>query len=175
MYKLSKQSEFFNDFKFVLAARSLDPIKPVFNHVFVDDDAIVCTDSRRLHMLTKDIRETTGLDNGFYEVVKETKSQIWLDKAEVAGDFPNYKQVIPDIEKNDYLISEWEVQPITSNSRSISNFFTGFFKKFAKQIILNIDFLKPLNDHFSIYASEPMSPVLFVNETKKAVLMPIQV
>lgn len=100
MIRLEKRSPMFQELSFVLRARATDTIKPCYNHLYVekeeDKTKLICTDARRLHMLT--IEDDDIFQAGFYEVVKHNKSELIINF--IGNDnfqFPNYRQTMPDL------------------------------------------------------------------------------
>ena len=115
----------------VIHAAATDPIKPAFNGVYVAPDAIAASDSRRLSM----VPFNSGVKDGAIiplDLVKSATGSITIsgDKAAsitdfgyitmklVDGQFPNYKQVIPDDLKTATIMSgsalDWkELKSIT--------------------------------------------------------------
>lgn len=95
MAKIEKHHPNFIGLKWVLKARGKDKSKPVFMLLYVKDEEMVCSDGYRLH-----ISKISGLENGFYEVVKVSESVIYLEKNnDESLRFPDFQSVVkPDSE-----------------------------------------------------------------------------
>jgi hypothetical protein len=157
----------FDEFKFVLKASDKNSVGN-YNQLFINDGDIVCTDGRRLHLYKTD----AIFENGVYEIIKNTKSKIVLNKLDSPIPFPNYKSVIPDITGKEADL-EFDVIRITKDACLA-------LYKIIKQcdVCLNIDFIKDACSHDAsfFYATGPLNQVLFKfhNETCLAVIMPLR-
>jgi len=135
----------FNDVKFLLKASSNDSIKkPVFQKVFIDtnennETVLVCTDSMRLHIIKDSFEFFKDCENGLYDVIKNDAKEIVLNRYEKDDlQFPNYKQVIPEI-----VGSRLIEMPSKNISFFAGHIYKSFYNTFPSSmgIIVNTDFL----------------------------------
>lgn len=171
-----EQKQAVEKINFVIAARSKDKIIPIFAYIYVDDENVVCTDSRRLHILKKEDFTCFFEKNGFYEVIKATKKEIILNYAgdvNEIGVFPNYNQVL------------WEKEDA---SKSIEITFSeasagaiAFYRIMHDlEFCLNPDFIYDAigwtDAEWTVRRKESyMSSVIFESGVMTAVIMPILV
>ncbi len=137
--KFSKGEIGFDAIHFVLQAQSKEDIKEVFTLLYVDDENLVCTDSKRLHLCSKkDIFD--DMEKGFYSIEKCNTKEITLIKIEEEKEpiFPIYKQVIPvnDVELTEEIVlhSKEEI-PFSKSLRQIYNLCLVNYK-YVKDISL---------------------------------------
>ena len=74
MIKITKKEKDFAAFRFLLKARDKKKMNLLFTCLFSDGENAVCTDSRRLHMITLD----RDLPAGVYDVITSTNNDIVL-------------------------------------------------------------------------------------------------
>lgn len=103
MIRLAKTNELFSAVRWVTLARSTDgAARPALLYVKIEADRFLATDGHRLHMYTPgpytDLAQEIGAP-GLYEVIKCTKSEVFLESALDAPDYPQYERVIPDTSK----------------------------------------------------------------------------
>ena len=120
-----------------------------------------------MHWFTHGLIKTT-FKPGFYKVLKNTKTLIQLDKVENAGNFPKWRDIIPDHKK--YFIHHTETWPlIVADLGSLG-------------IGVNTLFLEPLGlfyDKVKVYFGEPDRPIKIDVDTNDlcqglhAVIMPV--
>lgn len=170
---ITKNHKEFKSIEFVNKARSRDKIKPIFTILNFDNGKVMASDSRRLHISQTEIEE-----NGFFEVVKATKSEIILVESGIQGQFPNVDQIIYSDEKiKDCEFSQEKVE--------ISPLY-GFFKVTAvllralsSKMMINLDYVKDaLQDYAGAVTiicnpNDAMTPIQFNYDNGKAVIMPI--
>jgi DNA polymerase III sliding clamp (beta) subunit (PCNA family) len=182
MQRLEKRYNGFQEISFVLRAAAKDKTKPIFTCLYVElnekgEKVFVCTDSKRLNLFVDSEGYFSEWEVGFYEIIKNTKSEIVLNHTECEYQFPNYKQIIPQESK------VFAVFNCRANIQ-ISKFYQGFYETFSgKSIGMNNDFLNDaLIDGEIVNCSTNenmnyccMSPILFNYENNcKALVMPIQ-
>ena len=106
-----KQPESFSLLSWVLSARnkiSLVGKSELFQYLFVDQGELICTDSARMHIIKKNEKEFLdigiNLEDGWYNVIRQTKTEIFLEKEEI--DFTqvqtvDFRSVIPEYPENE--------------------------------------------------------------------------
>ena len=151
--------------KFVLRAVSKDPIKPAFTKLLSDKGVIVGCDSRRLHTA-----EVT-LPDGFYDVIKNTASEIILEQTEFDGQYPNYKQVLCSDRENFVPLKKFDSK-FTGGAQTI-------FQIAQAGYCVNTNFIedacKDAGDMRVSFGEGADSPVVILNELGRAVIMPIAI
>lgn len=169
--KFSKGDAFFDAIYFVLQARSTDDIKEVFTFLYVDDENIVCTDSKRLHLCSRKDDFLSDMEKGLYAVEKCTTKEITLIKVEQEFCFPNYKQVIPSCDAE-------VIEEINLNHKEEISFSKSLYKIYQKCFI-NYKFIKDISliGTFKVSFYGEKSPIIFESTDfpfyAMAVIMPI--
>jgi len=187
MIKINKtQRQLFYSVEFVLRARSKNEVRQqVFSLLYADEEKIVCTDSRRMHLADNPVFEDKPIfAPGLYEVVKNSGGEIALNliPEHDAPQFPNYKQILNEEQKEKATV-KWNSMTGVSMAASIL-----FRKVIESSHYLNLDFvtdvLKPYDKKschlmFTVHYKDDMSAVKFENSedgrTLTALVMPIQV
>jgi len=97
MVMVTKEDSNFQNLRWVGLARGLDEFRPVLTHLNVTDNAMVCTNGHRLHI----VRGKPGIEIGFYIFKKFGKTEIWLEKSDEKIMYPDYERALgkPDIKK----------------------------------------------------------------------------
>lgn len=173
-----KNEKNFEDIYFVLKARVLKAYNPIFTLLFVDEENLICTDSKRLHLFTKTKEELIQLKNGLYEVIECNTSKIILSLCEDQNQkFPNWKQVIPE-----KTLTKASQNIIWNPTLGISKAITILLRAINETNYININYLKDIlqpitksnAQEFEIFLpKEKYKPILFTSKQRKAVLMPI--
>jgi len=185
------QRPVFDNMKYVLKARSKDTIQPLFNMVYIskEDKAIICTDSRRLHLWNFQENESyfENYESGMYDVIKSDAKEICLDlNSEYScSNFPNYKQIMP---VENLLVEVIKTSFNNKSFNTIGRFYQAFYKMFTAEdsgIVLNSKFFDDAfysDLEFSIQVLKEQAenglylrPVVFnLDNILKALVMPIQ-
>jgi hypothetical protein len=131
MLTLTKKSKFFDEMKFATDALQNTKLKKRMPFIFIDDENVVCTNSRCLNFFKKP--KNFPYENGLWEIKKNLKTKIILMKMDYRN-FPNYEHVIP---KN-YKVSYDILYSSLYTDASI------IIKKMPETNGLNVDYLKGL-------------------------------
>jgi len=144
-------------------AKKGDFPKPYAGHVMNDGEYWWATDGHRLHGLDLD-----GFgDPGVYKVVKNTKSQVILQKTEKT-DFPDINAVWPA--HNDYT----EIDCYSSQGTSVA--YTKIVRQLESAQTLNYEYINDvLCDDFQAFIYGTDKPVAFLNTNKLALVMPMMI
>lgn len=165
MIRIGKKEPDFMAFKFVLRAKTDDPFIPVFTCLFSDGKNAVCTDSRRLHIITL-IRD---VPDGLYDVIMSTAKEIILEKSTVDGQFPDYKEILYKGKIDSQPLSVWSKR--SSGARTL-------FDIMSKGVCVNPEYVKHACDDGGelkvIIPKLATSPVQITNDFGIAVIMPIR-
>ena len=157
MFKITKNEEGFQAMRWLLRARGTDRNEPVFTGVYFDEENIVCSDTKRLHLIpnTTDTR-------GLLSVVVNTAKEIILD-GDIQGQFPPYKAILPKKQNNVITLK---------SSPSVA-----MFQIAQKNVCVNFKFLEDALDDFGpakcVFIDEPRAPIVITGETKTAIIMPL--
>ena len=183
MLILEKRSPLFNDLKFVLKALAKDKARPLFSKVQIEDSdenckMLVCTDTKRMHIMYDHTGLVEGYENGQYDVIKNDAKQIILNYSPEQTTFPNFKQIIP-------APSEHRAD-FTAGLATPSKIFKFFYKTFPESSLgLNMDFINDaiingrtltvqFNNQDKYSEFNYMTPMLLeYDQYLKAVIMPI--
>jgi len=165
MIRITKNEKDFDALRFVLRAVGKDPIKPAFTKLLSDNGVIVGCDSRRLHTAA------VTLPDGFYEVIKNTASEIILEQTEFDGQYPNYKQVLCSDRENFVPLKKFDSK-FTGGAATI-------FQIAQAGCCININFVEDAckdagDTKVSFGESAVDSPVVILNDLGRAVIMPIK-
>jgi len=165
----------FDHCKFVLRARSTDAdeLRFVLKRLHVTADYFEATDGHRLHRATFNFPAKVGL----YEILKSTKTEIWLERTE-GEKFPDSYSVVEDAKKKCTIrkvsvegsIKQYSIKLFTL-IRSLP-FQTCFEIKYYRDIIFEeIDIM----DVFISKYKNPRDPIYFKDRdgVREALLMPI--
>ena len=90
--EITKRWDSFDKIHFVSAAVSKDTIRPVLQYIYVENGVATATDGFRLH-------EVTGvdLDDGYYSVIKRSKSSVLLQPVESGKEYPATQGIRPNL------------------------------------------------------------------------------
>ncbi len=179
-FKKSKNEVEFNLIKFILSAlpKNKEILGPrTLKHVYADESVIVSTDSKRLHMITNKSGDGYLLEPGLYEVVKNIKSNIVLNKVETDLTYPNYKQVIPKSYTSKWVFQKW-VRAVEVYTFIIKNHKNSIDPDFVRDLYK----LSPDTGlKWEILFDEEYSPIVFtaIDDLFKeyeptAIIMPIE-
>ena len=130
------------------------------DHVLNDGDLWWATDGHRLHCLDLDGFGAPGV----YKVIKNTKSQTILQKADKPlREYPNVNMVWPEHHNFSKLFHY-----CPDDQSHVSGTFAGIVRAMPEDQILNYDYVSDvLCDDFTCYIyNEPNLPVAFENSNK---------
>jgi len=142
---------------FVAGAVSKDKTRATLQHVYSTGSEIAATDTHRCHTADVELKE------GFYKVLKLTKTVVQLVKVEDPGVFPDYKRIIPTADKLVAFKSNGQALRHAEVTRALGNGAIDF-KYFC-------DACPPCMTHYQI--TDMFSPVLFTSKEMTSVVMPI--
>lgn len=168
----------FKSLLWVSIARSKDDDRFILQHLHVErngiDYHIVATDGKRLHvgtfapgMFDDDISE---IEPGEYEVIARNAKKIVLARADDAGDYPNWKQLMPE---------EIPVMREVVTRASISRLGIRSGVLLATDFVLDAcgfgnGFGKNDSVHVEFASERPGGPFLIQHELGKAIVMPLR-
>ena len=90
MIKFTKFHPRFDSLHLVARAVAKKDARFWLKYIYVDDESIVATDGHRMH-ITKNLAGDK-LEPGFYEILKLTKTMVWIGKTNVDAIYPDYRQ-----------------------------------------------------------------------------------
>jgi len=174
MIKFDRSQEDFYRILFVVSA--LDP-KDYRDHVTYlkcENNVIVGTDSKRLH-------ETrllyTELPDGYYEIVKKTKTTLIIDKVKELDEaqYPNYSDMLNGKgsgEKIEYKHND------DYKTIELASLLSADIARAMGQTALNFryveDIVKSHENYFDVYVKDSDSPVVFKSFAVRACIMPLR-
>lgn len=184
--EINKDKKFdpeFDNFKWVLKSRSenKDYIKPIFNKVLIDEENIVCTNTRIMFIIPN-LVYGEKLKSGLYSIATNNNKEINLIEYITTDQFPNYKNVLPK-EKNIKLVYSAKTG---FRESTIPKLYKSFYKSFPKETLaFNIKYFELALgkcDFFEFYVSMDKegkfintAPILIKSEKREAIIMPIQI
>jgi len=180
MIRLTKDSETFTGVKFVIAA--LDKNKDAFPHkknLYVKDGVMTGTDGKRLHQFNEnelfpDARpwERSTFENGYYEVVKNNKSEVIIEKIDLDYDYPDYE---------DAGIF-WELQEakkIIQPAENPDTFYSSIVRVMDETVSVKHVYINDCLclDEFTAWIAENSAekPLILTNGSKRAAIMPYRI
>lgn len=135
---------------------------------YFDENKIITSDSRRLHIVEHDLDFSQGL----FKVEKAGTKYIITEKMD--GIFPNYRQIEERAEKSDYTYID------TFDSGNIDGSVSKTL--FLSKVCLNYTFIKDIffkGATWDFYCSDEATPVKFESQISSykltAYIMPIQI
>lgn len=165
LFTIGKNDKCFSEFRF--AAMVLNKKS---NHIFkrvlkVDQDSVTGTDGDRLHTA-----KTVSCEvKGFFEVVQNTKSLMTLKQV----DDINYPDCGPifEYDTKGHFIKTDDVKQDDEN-----NFAMLLHRINNNSIVINPAYVKDIMsfDSFKVSVSAHNEPVVFINGTKRAYVMPVK-
>ncbi len=175
--EIGKDDKYMSAWQFVIAARSKDTTRFACQSILVQENRIVATDGKRLHVAYYDNPLDSTYTPGLYEVVKANKSTILLLKKEKDDTFfpSRWQEVIPHYQT---------FYPVRTGYAYPSRFVELILGLLGKHSIsLVCEYLKPLSaidGVWQVFFGDSEQPVRFVSEYNKhmkyrleAVIMPI--
>jgi len=163
-----KHSEHFNALKFVAKAvakfKGQDQ-RDHLNNIYCDGLRIMATNGHRLHVYEQPEPETPPLDPGYYEILKNTKTELRLLPVQIDQEYPDIMRIMPSNEGLEGFDAK-----------------SSLFGKFAQVIrslnegSINTDYFKAAlegTDICMFKATDGASPILLKGGFLTAVIMPI--
>jgi hypothetical protein len=133
------------------------------NNIYCIGPEIIATDGHRCHVYTP---EDNPLEAGYYEVIKNTKTELRLVRIECDSEYPEIKRVIP---------AKDGAVPFEDKS-SIYGKFAQVVRA-MEQGSINTDYLADaLSGEPGMFykVTDHLSPVLFFGATTLSVVMPLR-
>lgn len=164
------------DFGFVAKAVSTDETRYFLNNVYCEENKLIATDGRRMHIL-----DLKGNPYGFeekkhYRVLKTTLTIVWFaELSEAPGDFPNWKRVIPE-RKTAEKTFKYESATSTDFYGEGYQQITKLIRNIPAQNCLNLKFVQDLkkSTEWTVYTYGTNKPIEFVSDELTAIIMPMQ-
>ncbi len=153
---------------FVAAAMSKDETRYALNFIYSTGERIVATDGHRCHLYAP---EDCPLEEGFYKVMKRTKTVIDLLKTEVDGQYPDFDRIIP---KDEGLVgfSTYTMEATNNAPLKLAEVLRGMATS-----AISIDFFLDAINHESISmfrSGDGFEPIKFKGGFLTAVIMPLR-
>lgn len=166
LYKIYNKDIRFFDLKFVLKARlqGKDNFKPFFRCIKIEDEKIIGTDSRRMHIIT--IKDH-GFQPGIYEILVNQKNEIIMHESSDGFTWPKWELIIP---------KDYKKRNTTKYTDDISGPIQ-LFRILPEQIGIKFYYLQDLDRYnsWTVYIPKALEPVIFESDKKMAVIMPFKV
>ena len=180
-YLISKGGGAAEDFAFLIQALSNDETRPMLNLIHIEQAGgktiCVTTDGSRLHKIEFPI-EMADVPAGDYSV-RSSVAGIILVPYEEGGEFPLWRKVIPENQKNHFKIV---LAANASKKKASMSFSTSVFKiSQTTGACINIKYLEDLISHnfsdtpWDIHFGDTKTPVVFIQGNRQAVIMPMSV
>lgn len=127
-------------------------------YIRIEADHIVATDGHRLHVLYCE----HSFEQGYYEVIKNTKTKLILVKAENEISFPKWQDIVP------HHSHSFELMSGVSYMERFTEKAIGCLA--IKGIALRLEYFKPfieMDKDWKIFYGDPDRPVRFIAYDKK--------
>jgi hypothetical protein len=151
-------------------AISKDDTRKALQHLYCDGENLVATDGKILVAVA-----CSDLDEGYYDLTKskiDKRTVLTVTPADVDKEFPNYKQVIPDIAAMKHFNVEFDTDtPLYPELFALGMEFA------LAGILLSDQMLDAVIDTFASFTvsfSDSTKPVVFHNDTMQIVIMPLR-
>ena len=166
-FTLKNHGQNFTNIKFVASVTDKKNDNPLKRIIKVNGHCFLATDGSRLHHA---IVANHNLPNGWYEVVRNTKTIIHLKQVD-ALDFPDVKfpfQESRNINPKQYYEFDFD------ENWGIDNVIFEVARHTPEDFVFNISFFEPLlDDHWNVQVpSEEPKMLIAKNNTKTALIMP---
>lgn len=138
-------------------------------HIKVSDGTGHATDGRRAHIVNE-----MGIEDGFYKIVKTTKTKAEYYKIYEDHDYPNLNMIF-DKKKTCHFIHESGL-----GGEFIPTLYATIIRNMPEEMLLDYDYLRDacstMNDIKLLIpaSSNEWSPLFIENGTKQAVIMPLK-
>jgi hypothetical protein len=183
--ELKKNDQGFKEIKWIAKGLTTDKEdKRVFiNHVYKDGNHLVSTDGGRLHMFEDNDGLYESLEDGFYEVVKNTKIIITL-----VLKFEKGEKLYPDIEDLVVIKDNFPQDTLQVSNDKLDIGFADIIRNMIGEKDRNGDAPNPTNsfrfdyfrdvlssdDFFSVYHENENKPIYFKSGKFFAIIMPVR-
>ena len=160
------------DFQFIVKGISDDETRYFMNFAYCEDNKLISTDGRRLHIL--DLQDNPlGFENKkLYRALKSTTTIVWfVEITEDVGQFPNYKRVDPEL--RDYkTIDYYSAGKLHESSAQLSK----LLRAIPEKLYINLRFLYdlPKNVIWNVRIFQTTKALVFISGSMKAVIMPME-
>lgn len=152
------------------------------NYVYKDGNRFVSTDGGRLHMFEDNNGLYESLEDGFYEVIKNTKVVVIL--------FLTYKKderKYPDIKDLVAINYDFPKDTLRVSNDKLDNVFADIIRNMKGERVAEVvndptrsfrfDYLKDVlstDDYFSVYQENENKPIYFKSDKLFAIIMPVR-
>lgn len=162
-----KKSYYAETVTFVCKGVSNDETRYFMNFVYCEENKLIVTDGKRLHILELEENPFEFQDKTFYRVLKATKGAVWLVEVdEPVGQFPNWKRIV--LKGSNYETIEFvNSQRMESSTLSLATLY--------RHAAINIRYLKDLVlDHvWEVRIFGKNKALMFISDNMTAVIMPL--
>jgi hypothetical protein len=158
------------EYLFLSKAISDDDTRYFINFVYCEDNKLIATDGRRLHIIELGNNIWEFKDKKFYKFLKATTKLVWFaELAEDPGQFPNYKRVMPDT-------TEYKTINYLSSKREFPQQFAKLIRALPVSMVINLDYIKVFPNSYDWICSFPNDnrAIVFESGNIKAVIMPME-
>jgi hypothetical protein len=161
-------------FTFVAKAVSDDETRFFMNFIYCEDDKLISTDGRRVHILDLSNNPYLGLfENGkFYRHLKSSKTVTWLAELKdgPGGEFPNWKRVVPNIKEMNL-----SVEIVSTSMNKSFNEYSRLIKSLSPVDGVNFNHIKDLvaDESWKVYTQGKRKVIVLVSPNgATAAIMP---
>ena len=152
------------------------------NHIYKDGNRFVSTDSGRLHLFDDDTGLYESLEDGFYEVIRNTKIVITLFLA-----YKKDEKFYPDIEDFVAIKDDFPQDTFQVSNNKLDIDFADIIRNMKGEKDIDGSVPDPTNsfrfdyfrdvlssdDFFSVYHENENKPIYFKSDKFFAIIMPV--
>ena len=136
----------------------------VTDYLYSTGEEIVGTNGKRMHCFSP-----APLPAGYWRPIKRTKGELQLRKEEYSGEYPKYKQLIPDITREHKTVLAYSDTNIV---------LARLIRAMSEQDALNYEYLDDVMrgcDTFTAHLNDHGKVLYFVGVDRWALVMPMNI
>ena len=162
----TKNDKGFNEFKFAALALNKKSNRAYKRVLKVDQGTVTGTDGYRLHTCKGISCET----DGYFEVIQNNKTMITLKQVTEEVYYPDIEQLF-EYDTKGHFIKTNDIK-----TKDPNNYAMLLYRINNNSIIINPAYVKDIMsfDSFAVSISAHNEPVVFINGTKRAYVMPVK-
>ena len=175
MINTTKQEQLNQDLYWLTSAlsKSKSDLRPHIVNTYVRGNKMLATDGQRLHEITIDREVYVNVKDGFYSVIKRTKTNMILaynvEHNADERDYPDCKSLLERPDGKSFVVMQHE----NNSSQAMANIIRAMDDGSINYNYLN-DVLSDENA-WDVTIKDHEHPLHFENGNKKAIVMPIRI
>jgi len=184
--ELKKKDQGFKEIKWMVRGLTTnkEDVRIFINYIYKDGNRFVSTDGGRLHLFEDNTGLYESLEDGFYEVVKNTKAIVTLLLV-----YKKDEESYPNIEDFVTIKNNFPQDTLQVSNDRLDGAFADIIRNMKGEADGNGDVPDPTNsfgfdyfrdvlsssDFFSVYHENENKPIYFKSDRLFAIIMPVRV